>query len=159
MLTRNRRHSLFQLLALASFVVLALIQMMPVLSNPTGLAIGHPNNDVWNHIWGYGFVGQAIAEGSLPLHTDLMNWPHGGTLWFIDLFGALITLPVTLISGPVAAYNAGLLIQWVLCGVGSLRLRPLFVPSIAVPSRPSRLFWINRSTDLLSLSSPLSPRR
>ena len=39
-------------------------------------------------------------------------------------------------------------------GVGSLRLRPLFVPSIAVPSRPSRLFWINRSTDLLSLSLP-----
>ena len=41
-------------------------------------------------------------------------------------------------------------------GVGGLRLRPLFVPSIAVPSRPSRLLWINQSTDLLffSLSSP-----
>ena len=32
---------------------------------------------------------------------------------------------------------------------------PLFVPSIAVHSRPSRLLWINRSTDLLS-SPPLS---
>ena len=33
----------------------------------------------------------------------------------------------------------------------------LLVPSIAVPSRPSRLSWINRSTDLLSLSlSPLA---
>ena len=42
-------------------------------------------------------------------------------------------------------------------GVGSLRLRPLFVPSTAVyPSRPSRLFWVTRSTRvptcLLSLS-------
>ena len=46
-----------------------------------------------------------------------------------------------------------------MCRTGSelsLRLRPLFV-SIAVPSRPSRLLWINRSTDLLSLSlSPLA---
>ena len=31
-------------------------------------------------------------------------------------------------------------------GVGSLRLRPLFVPSTAVPSRLSRLLWINRSS-------------
>ena len=33
-----------------------------------------------------------------------------------------------------------------------LRLHPLFVPSTAVPSRPSRLSRIDRSTDLLSLS-------
>ena len=36
-------------------------------------------------------------------------------------------------------------------GVGSLRLRPLFVPSIAVPSRPPRLFWIK------SIYRPLAP--
>ena len=42
-------------------------------------------------------------------------------------------------------------------GVGSLRLHPLFVPSTAVPSRPPRLFWINRSTDLLPLSLFPSP--
>ena len=44
-------------------------------------------------------------------------------------------------------------------GVDSLRLSPLCnVPSIAVPSqRPSRLFWINRPTGLLSPS--LSPLR
>ena len=44
-------------------------------------------------------------------------------------------------------------------GVGSLRLRPLFVPSTAVPSRPPRLFWIKSIyRPLASLSSlPLSP--
>jgi len=95
---------------------------MPVLSNPTQLAIGHQNNDVWNHIWGYGFVAESLRSGELPISTDLMNWPHGGTLWFIDMFGAIITLPVNYISGPVAAYNAGLLIQWTLCGVGMYAL-------------------------------------
>ena len=43
-------------------------------------------------------------------------------------------------------------------GVGSLRLRPLFVPSIAVPSRPPRLFWIKSIyRPLAPLSLPLSP--
>ena len=44
-------------------------------------------------------------------------------------------------------------------GVGSLRLRPLFVPSIAVPSRPPRLFWIKsiyRPLAHLSLSPSIS---
>jgi hypothetical protein len=131
MLTRNSKNSALQLLAMASFVLLALVQMMPVLSNPTGLAIGHPNNDVWNHIWGYGFVAQSLASGEWPLHTELMNWPHGGTLWFIDMLGALITLPINLISGPVAAYNAGLLIQWTLCGVGMYALAWRVTGSVA----------------------------
>ena len=47
-------------------------------------------------------------------------------------------------------------------GVGSLRLRPLFVPSIAVPSRLPRLIWIKsiyRPPAPLSLSLSLYPRR
>ena len=95
------------------------------------MCIRDSNNDVWNHIWGYGFVGQSLAEGRLPLHTDLLNWPEGGTLWFIDMFGALLVLPVTLISGPVAAYNAGLLIQWALCGVGMYALAWRVTGSVA----------------------------
>ena len=42
-------------------------------------------------------------------------------------------------------------------GVGSLRLRPLFVPSIAVPSRPPRLFWIKSIYQPLAKSCPFSP--
>lgn len=96
--------------------------MQPVLGQPSTLAIGHPNNDVWNHVWGYGFVAQSLAQGEWPMHTDLLNWPHGGTLWFIDLVGALITLPINWASGPVAAYNASMLIQWVLAGAGMYAL-------------------------------------
>ena len=47
-----------------------------------------------------------------------------------------------------------LLLVWVVSAAYDCAPSLLFVPSIAVPSRPSRLFWINRSTDLLSLSPP-----
>ena len=50
-----------------------------------------------------------------------------------------------------------LLLVWVVSAVCDCAPSLRFVLSIAVPSRPSRLFWINRSTDLLSLSlSPLA---
>jgi hypothetical protein len=118
-------------LGLLSFVMLALWQMDPVLAQPTTLAIGHPNNDVWNHIWGYGFVAESLLAGEFPLHTNLLNWPNGGTLWFIDMLGAVMTLPVHMVSGPVAAYNAGMLIQWVLCGVGMYALAWSVTGSVA----------------------------
>jgi len=122
MLTRARQAPVNHILAWMSFLFLALWQMGPVLAHPTTLAIGHPNNDVWNHIWGYGFVAESLLAGEFPLHTQLLNWPEGGSLWFIDMLGAIITLPVHIVSGPVAAYNAGMLIQWTLCGVGMYAL-------------------------------------
>jgi len=122
MLTRVRNPPWNHIIAGLSFVLLALWQMGPVLERPTELAIGHSANDVWNHIWGYGFVAQSILAGELPFYTDLMNWPEGGTLWFIDMMGALMTLPVYIVSGPVAAYNASYLLMWTLCGAGMYAL-------------------------------------
>ena len=53
--------------------------------------------------------GSADGQGGIGVDRAVMlNWPHGGTLWFIDMFGALITLPINWISGPVAAYNASM---------------------------------------------------
>lgn len=94
----------------------------PVLPDPTHLAIGHPGNDIWNHVWGYWWTGWAVEHGSLPLHTKLLGWPNGGSLWFIDVFNGLLTLPIQWIGGPVAAYNGGIWLNLVLCGVGAYAL-------------------------------------
>lgn len=101
------------------FVALALVLCAPVLSDPTGLALGHPSNDVWNHVWGFWWVATELSQGRLPVATDLLAWPVGGSLWFIDTFNALITLPVAWIAGPVAAYNAAVFGNFVLCGLGT----------------------------------------
>ncbi|MDP2312948.1 MAG: hypothetical protein Q8P41_08585 [Pseudomonadota bacterium] len=101
------------LLALATFLC------APILGDPTGRALGHPSNDVWNHVWGFWWVATELAAGRLPVTTNLLAWPAGGSLWFIDTFNVIATLPVAFLAGPVAAYNAAIFGNFVLCGVGA----------------------------------------
>lgn len=103
----------------ACFVALALAFTAPALPVFATAALGHPGNDVWNHVWGYRWVADELSRGELPVHTDVLGWPRGGSLWFIDTFGAVLTLPVQAAWGPVAAYNAAFLLNFVLCGVGA----------------------------------------
>ncbi len=109
-------------LAVASFMLLAVWQIYPTLSDFAHTALGHENNDVWNHIWGFAYVASRLAEGQLPTHTDLLFWPEGGSLWFIDTFGALLTLPVQWVAGPVAAMNTACWFNFTLAGAATYAL-------------------------------------
>ncbi len=106
-------------MAWLGYAAVALWFVAPVLAAPPRLALGHPANDVGNHVWGYAWVGQALAAGELPTHTTLLAWPDGGSLWFIDAFGVLLTLPINLTFGPVAAYNCALLFNFWWAGVAA----------------------------------------
>ena len=79
--------------ALATFLLATLITW-PTLVQPTASIIGHPGNDVWNHVWGYWWVWQELKAGRAPLATNLMHFPDVSRLFFIDTFGAILTLPV-----------------------------------------------------------------
>ncbi len=108
--------------AALGLLVPVVVVLLPVLGDPTTRAIGHPANDVWNHVWGYWWVFESLLQGRPPMHTDLLAWPEGGSLWFIDTFGALLTAPVQALWGPVAAYNGAVAFQIWLCGVGTYAL-------------------------------------
>ena len=108
--------------ALLVFVALALVALGPALWAPTTRAVGHPGNDVWNHVWGFWYVADALGQGRLPVSSPLLAWPRGGSLWFIDTFNAVLTLPVQALFGPVAAYNASVAGNLALCGVGAYAL-------------------------------------
>jgi len=101
------------------FLLVTLGWLAPVLPALGTRALGHPGNDVWNHIWGYWEVAQSLTAGHLPIHTDLLAWPHGGALWFIDTFDAVLTLPIQWLAGPVVAYNLGIGLNVLLCGIGA----------------------------------------
>ncbi len=91
--------------AIVTFLLATLVTW-PTLVQPTSAVLGHPGNDVWNHIWGYWWVWEKLRHFELPLETNLMHFPDVSRLFFIDTFGALITLPVQWVLGPVAAVNA-----------------------------------------------------
>lgn len=95
-------------LAAGGALLLALGLTWPVALHPTTRLVGHPGNDVWNHAWGYAWVGEALAQGHLPEHTDLLAFPRGGALTFIDAAGAVLTAPLQLLGGPALAYNAAM---------------------------------------------------
>ncbi len=91
--------------ALASLLLAAGLTW-PAVLHPTSRLVGHPGNDAWNHVWGYWWVADELAQGRWPDHTTLLSHPTGGSLYFIDTTQALLTLPLQLIGGPALAYNA-----------------------------------------------------
>ncbi len=91
--------------ALAAMVQ-ASVLTWPLLLNPVSRLVGHPGNDNWNHVWGYWWVADELSRGEWPLRTDLLSFPSGGTLYFIDTVQVLLFLPLQLLGGPALAYNA-----------------------------------------------------
>lgn len=105
--------------ALALYLGAALLVAASALPDPLHLALGSPANDVWNHLWGHDWVYRELRRGELPVHTEELGWPEGGALWYIDSFGALLSLPVRALLGPVAAYNATIVGNLVFAGLAA----------------------------------------
>lgn len=100
-----RRRLLESLAAALASLLLAVGLTWPVALDPVNRLVGHPGNDSWNHVWGYWWVGEALQRGEWPGQTDLLAWPTGGSLYFIDTMQVLLSLPVQMLFGPAVAYN------------------------------------------------------
>jgi hypothetical protein len=75
---------------LAVYVLLALLVTEPSLLRLASCVIGDPGGDVWKHLWGFWWVREAHVNGlPYPEWTNLLNYPRGGTLFFIDPVGAV----------------------------------------------------------------------
>ena len=63
--------------------------------------VGAENTETWTFLWGHFWMAQSITEeGRLPLKTDLLAFPQGGTLWLKDPLWALALLPLIRDMGP-----------------------------------------------------------
>ncbi len=61
---------------------------------------------MWKHLWGFWWVYKRIFEdGVLPLFTSILNYPYGGSLFFIDPLGAILSLPVQAFFPIGVAFN------------------------------------------------------
>ena len=88
--------------AYAAIAALALCVLVtwPLVLYPSQLLLGHPGNDNWNHVWGYWWVAESVSEGNWPQWTNLLSFPDGGTLYFIDTVQALMATPIHMLVGP-----------------------------------------------------------
>ena len=76
----------------------AILICFPVLLSPHSRMLGSEKVDVWNHSWGGFWWAHSLSNGNLPWKTDLLVWPNGGVLWFIDPILAFLSTPFALFS-------------------------------------------------------------
>jgi len=96
------------------YLIAALVLVFPVPF--TGQLLGHPEIDVWNHVWGYWFFADSFGSGSLPWVTDMLGSPGGGVLYFVDPVGAFVATPLSWIFGVGFAFNVVQLLRVLLAG-------------------------------------------
>ena len=107
--------------AFAAIAALALCVLLtwPVVLHPSTLLMGHPGNDNWNHVWGYWWVGEALKAGTWPAWTELLAFPDGGTLYFIDTVQAVLSAPIQWLVGPAMAFNLIIMFGFALSAWGA----------------------------------------
>jgi hypothetical protein len=101
----SRRASLA---ALAGYCLLSFLYFgLPVASHPGGSYIGN-GSDPEIFIWSFAWWPHAMLHGQNPFHTHAIWAPEGYNLaWATSVPGlALAFAPLTLVAGPVVAYNA-----------------------------------------------------
>jgi hypothetical protein len=92
-------------------VALAVLATWPMVLSPMGRLLGDGDVDVWNHAWGPWWWAASLADGQLPWQTELLRYPEGGVLWFIDPLMAGVATPLVPLLGVAGAYNLALLLD------------------------------------------------
>jgi len=99
---------------------MALLVLGPNLNTASTRLIGDEGLDVWSHAWGVRWVFNHLSVGAFPWDVAGLAHPRGGTLWYIDPLGALVSLPAQILSGPVLAHNSVLFVQIVLAAAAAM---------------------------------------
>ena len=109
------------LAAAGGYLALAMAMTYPLVRE-FGRAIPGDGFDGWQNYWNLWWMRLALVErGVNPLYTDMLYYPTGVSLAFQTLnpFNGLVSLPVQLTFGLLAAYNSIVLVGFVAGGLGA----------------------------------------
>jgi hypothetical protein len=117
------------LAALGAYVCLGLLLLWPLPTVLPHAVIGTNTIDAFMNVWNMWWVHAALAGGQSPFWSDALFYPDGVQMYVqtMNVLNGLLTLPVTALAGPVAAYNTALLLAIVLTGYGAFVLANCFV--------------------------------
>jgi len=123
--------------SLAALVLLALI-FGPDLSSFSSRFLGDERVDTYGTQWFYWFVGRQLSHGEGFGHTDLFFYPFGKDIYLhtgANVLDAIVAQPFRALLGPVAGYNAFVLVALLANGLCALPLMAQFSES-----RTARIF-------------------
>jgi hypothetical protein len=103
------------------YLAISLLLQQRALDDFAGSAIGRLSTDPTGFTWWLAHTAHALTTGANPLVTDLQHYPVGvNALWntAVPLLGVLLA-PVTLIAGPTAAFNTGMVLGPAVSGVAA----------------------------------------
>jgi|GEM_PF-819903 len=80
--------------------------------------------DGWQNTWNIWWVHLAFSRGQNPYFTDMLFHPNGQSLYLhtLNITNALLSMPIQLIAGPIAAYNTAVILGFVLTGFAAYLL-------------------------------------
>ncbi len=108
------------------FIAGALLIVGPALFSEPRTVVGHENSDVWSHLWGFWWVKDTVSSGGsffdIPWRTELINYPKGGILYFIDLMNATLSIPLQHFVSVETSYNLLIGFEVFLLGVAGYLL-------------------------------------
>jgi hypothetical protein len=112
------------ILALGGYALLALLMTYPLVLRLT-TAIPGDGFDGWQNYWNLWWVKTALLDlQQSPYFTQYLYYPTGYSLLFqtLNIFNALLTLPVQLTLGLTASYNFVVLFSFAMGGYGAYLL-------------------------------------
>lgn len=117
------RFHLIVLLLYAIYTLYILANVLPHSATAipgSGVALA----DGWQNTWNFWWVARALQQGTNPYRTDMLFFPEGTSLYLhtLNITNSLITLPVLLAAGPLAAYNTAVFLGFVLTGLATYLL-------------------------------------
>jgi hypothetical protein len=124
----------WHLAALLGYLLLSMGLTWPIIlhwnSGLTGY-IEEASRNAWNMWWWR----WALEHGQNPFWTPLLYYPEGIQMYVQPLNSttALLTMPVQMTFGLIAAHNTASLLAFALTGYGGFLLVRRFVPGVAIP--------------------------
>jgi len=92
-------------LQLGAYAALSLAAVAPALRDPLNRVVGHPDSDIWKHLWHHWLVRDGLGEGMIGCYR--IPWlaaPDGACLMDADLVNNLLVLPLSWISISLAIH-------------------------------------------------------
>ncbi len=116
------KHDLW--LALGIYCLLTVIYFYPTLSTLNTHLIGPPEDNIVGY-WDIWWANDKVLQGGQSLtFTNFLFFPNGSSLYYVawSFYNLLLTFPLRLLMGNVAAYNLIILHSFPLAGIGAFLL-------------------------------------